>query len=98
MAKTYNRYIKSKFFTSSEKIEIKKSGQSHDKNYFNYNQTQFYALAHRPGVVAWIASHCNTISEREKYVNELIKHIQVDKFGGCSNVPTKFHSCSIIQK
>ena len=93
-----NRYIKSKYFTSSEKIEIKKSGQSHDKNYFNYNQIQFSALAHRPGAVAWMASHCNTISDREKYVNELMKHIQVDIFGGCSNVQTKFHSCIDCQK
>ena len=45
----------------------------------------FRALAHRPRAVAWIASHCNTGSDRERYVNELRRHIQVDIFGLCGN-------------
>ena len=56
----------------------------------------------RPGVVAWMVSHCNTKSEREKYVNELMKHIKVDIFGWCSEVPTKYRGCrscpNIIKK
>ena len=44
---------------------------------------EFRALAHRPKAVAWIVSHCDTKSEREKYVEELQKHIEVDIFGAC---------------
>ena len=33
-----------------------------------------------PGAVAWIVSHCDTESDREKYVEELKKHIQVGTF------------------
>ena len=38
---------------------------------------EFRALAHRPKAVAWIVSHCDTESDREMYVEELQKHIQV---------------------
>ena len=33
--------------------------------------------------VAWFASNCNTNSNREKYVQELQKHIDVDIYGKC---------------
>ena len=46
---------------------------------------EFHALAHRPRGVAWIVSHCNSESGRERYVNELSKHIEVDIFGSCGN-------------
>ena len=46
----------------------------------------FRALARRPKGVAWIVSHCNSQSGREKYVNELSKHIEVDIFGSCGNL------------
>ena len=36
-------------------------------------------------LVAWIVSHCDTDSEREKYVQELQKHIPVDIYGRCGN-------------
>ena len=47
---------------------------------------EFHALAQRPREVAWIVSHCNSNSDREKYVNELQKHIHVDIFGRCGNI------------
>lgn len=47
---------------------------------------EFHALAHRPKGIAWLVSHCNSDSERERYVNELRKHIQVDIFGQCGNI------------
>jgi len=34
-------------------------------------------------LVAWFVSHCLTQSRREKYVNILRKHIDVDIYGGC---------------
>ena len=64
--------------------------------------SKFFALAHRPRGAAWLVSHCNSDSERERYVNELSKHMQVDIFGQCGNVlcsSLKNVSCSdyIIQ-
>jgi hypothetical protein len=35
--------------------------------------------------VAWFVSHCETSSHRELYAKELVKHIDVDIFGGCGN-------------
>ena len=34
-------------------------------------------------LVAWVVSHCNTFSKRERYVEELQKHIAVDVMGSC---------------
>ena len=34
-------------------------------------------------LMAWIVSHCETNSLREKYISELSKYIQIDIFGGC---------------
>ncbi|KZS16765.1 putative Alpha--fucosyltransferase C [Daphnia magna] len=34
---------------------------------------------------AWMVSHCNTHSQREKYVKELSKYIDVDTYGQCGN-------------
>ena len=33
--------------------------------------------------VAWVSSHCETVSKREDYVSELQKHLLVDVFGKC---------------
>ena len=44
---------------------------------------RFIELAQRPPRIAWIVSNCNTDSDRERYVNELKKYIQVDVFGSC---------------
>jgi len=39
----------------------------------------------KPKLVAWIASNCDTHSDREDYVTELKKHIQVDVYGKCGD-------------
>lgn len=31
----------------------------------------------------WVVSHCNTISKREKYINEMSKYIGIDTYGKC---------------
>ncbi|EFX82107.1 hypothetical protein DAPPUDRAFT_241186 [Daphnia pulex] len=36
--------------------------------------------------VAWMVSHCNTHGQRETYVKELSKDIDVDIYGGCGNL------------
>jgi alpha-1,3-fucosyltransferase len=36
--------------------------------------------------VAWMVSHCNTHGQRETYVKELSKYIDVDIYGGCGNL------------
>ena len=43
----------------------------------------FWKLSRRPTKVAWIVSNCKSPSEREKYVDELKRHVQVDIFGRC---------------
>ena len=39
---------------------------------------EFRNLAKRPKAVAWIVSHCDTLSDRESFVRELKNHIQVN--------------------
>lgn len=34
-------------------------------------------------MVAWFVSHCGTASEREVYVNDLAKYIEIDSYGTC---------------
>ena len=46
---------------------------------------EFRALARRPRAVAWIVSHCDTDSDRERFVEELREHIEVDVFGACGS-------------
>ena len=36
--------------------------------------------------VVWMASHCETNSRREKYVQQLREHMAVDVYGGCGNM------------
>ena len=63
-----------KVTTPSKKQELEKNGNW--SKYFDYDEfvatlhskhEDFYALAKRPGAVAWIVSHCTTGSERERY-------------------------------
>eukprot|EP00429_Kryptoperidinium_foliaceum_P028827 CAMPEP_0176150796 /NCGR_PEP_ID=MMETSP0120_2-20121206/77002_1 /TAXON_ID=160619 /ORGANISM="Kryptoperidinium foliaceum, Strain CCMP 1326" /LENGTH=121 /DNA_ID=CAMNT_0017487737 /DNA_START=60 /DNA_END=421 /DNA_ORIENTATION=+ len=54
----------------------------------------FLDLAKRKGKVAWIVSHCLTESQREDYVYQLRKHIDVDEFGGKCN-PSRSATCDI---
>ena len=51
----------------------------------NSRPESFRALAHRPRRIAWIVSHCNSNSDRERYVSELRNYIPVDIFGKCGN-------------
>ncbi|XP_063601704.1 alpha-(1,3)-fucosyltransferase C-like [Penaeus indicus] len=41
------------------------------------------SFVERPRLVAWMSSHCATVSKREEYVLELAKFIPVDKYGSC---------------
>ena len=43
-------------------------------------------------LVAWIVSHCNTSSERERYITELGTFIPVDIYGKCGNLSCGNHS------
>lgn len=56
------------------------------QNYCNYTALvgTDYAMKKQSNVtVAWFISVCETQSEREKYVEELQKHIKVDIYGAC---------------
>ena len=48
-----------------------------------------YPLSSRNGSVAWAVGHCDTDSQREKYVESLAKYIDVDIYGKCGT-----HQCS----
>ncbi|KAK8391620.1 hypothetical protein O3P69_017272 [Scylla paramamosain] len=41
------------------------------------------AFLERPRLVAWMSSHCHTISRREDYVRRLQLHVPVDIYGAC---------------
>ncbi|XP_045583922.1 alpha-(1,3)-fucosyltransferase C-like [Procambarus clarkii] len=41
------------------------------------------AFLSRPKTVAWMVSHCHTLSGRELYVKELQQYLQVDVYGAC---------------
>ena len=43
--------------------------------------------------VAWVVSNWKTLSEREKYVNELKRHIDVDIYGKCGTLPCVSQNC-----
>jgi len=49
-------------------------------------------LSNKTKNVAWIVSHCNTLSRRESYVNEMQKYIAVDIFGKCGDNKCKTNS------
>ena len=59
----------------------------------NYPKKNYPKLANKTGTIAWMASHCNTKSDRENYINELMKHIPVDIYGGCSYHATNYRGC-----
>ncbi len=44
-----------------------------------------FPFAERTRDVAWVVSHCDTKSNRERYVRELKRYIDVDIFGKCGN-------------
>ncbi|XP_042888437.1 alpha-(1,3)-fucosyltransferase C-like [Penaeus japonicus] len=41
------------------------------------------SFVERPRLIAWMSSHCSTVSKREEYVRELSRYIPVDKYGSC---------------
>jgi len=66
----------------------------------NYNRlatgpepTPLPALEARSRAIAWIVSHCDTISGRELYVDLLQEHMPVDIYGSCGDhkCPTSAH-------
>ncbi|KAL8600842.1 hypothetical protein ACOMHN_056500 [Nucella lapillus] len=43
-------------------------------------------VARKTKMAAWLVSNCRTHGKREKYIALLQKHMQVDKYGGCSDM------------
>jgi len=44
------------------------------------------AIKNKTKLVAWVVSHCDAMSGRNQYVEELIKHISVDIYGKCGSL------------
>ena len=78
-----------------EKFDISEFASS-----LNSRQNNFCTLADRPKGIAWIVSHCNSDSDRERYVCELRNYIDVDIFGTCGSHlwPTKKLSALYTKK
>lgn len=52
----------------------------------NYNDTLLWELwPYKTKMAAWFVSHCETLSRREKLVEELQKYIEVDIYGKCGS-------------
>jgi alpha-1,3-fucosyltransferase len=47
--------------------------------------------------VAWMVSHCTTSSNREEYVRQFSKHINVDIYGKCGNLGTPASNNILLQ-
>ena len=56
----------------------------YDKMY-NLRHVDYTKKKRKDVPVAWLVSVCKTQSKREKYVNQLKKHIPVDIYGGCGD-------------
>nr|XP_027217569.1 alpha-(1,3)-fucosyltransferase C-like [Penaeus vannamei] len=41
------------------------------------------SVVEKPQLVAWLSSHCGTLSKREDYVQELSNYVSVGKYGSC---------------
>ena len=77
--KTTNKIIKPNSFINYE-----------NEKQFIYNLREYglNELQERTKDIAWIVSHCNTISKRENYVKEMQKYherLKIDAFGKCGN-------------
>lgn len=64
----------------------------------NLNTNYEPNLSSKTKNVAWIVSHCNTLSRRESYVNEMQKYIAVDIFGKCGDKKCKNCYAEIAQQ
>lgn len=51
----------------------------------------FQKIKKKTKMAAWMVSHCDTDSQREKYVKELERYIDVDTYGGCGNLSCARH-------
>ena len=55
------------------------------------------AIQNKTKLVAWLVSNCNSKSGRDRYVEELEKHINVDVYGNCRqlkcNNENKTYAC-----
>ena len=40
-------------------------------------------ISNKTKLVAWMVSHCSTASRREEYVEELMRHVEVEVYGDC---------------
>ncbi len=67
---------------SDPSYQWEKYDNSHVLEVMNHSE-DFLSLAKRPYRVAWLTSHCDTVSRREEYVKELSKHVDVKVFGEC---------------
>lgn len=57
----------------------------HSVKYRRYKKMNLDYMAGKTRNVAWFVSHCETQSQRENYVKELQKYIDVDIYGKCGN-------------
>jgi hypothetical protein len=60
----------------------------------NERQLNNNSLKLKKKPIVWIVSNCNTFSQREKYIKELNKFIQIDIYGKCG-IPCSNHQCKI---
>lgn len=51
--------------------------------YYSHNNKQMIQFNHDLASVVFLQSDCDTMSGREDYVRELMKHMKVDSYGGC---------------
>ncbi len=71
----FGAFVQKKDLTPIERLFEKKHG--------NEENNTLLSVLKKPKLVAWIVSHCKTPSQREKYVDELKKYIDIDIFGRC---------------
>ncbi len=56
------------------------------------NATIKSSIQKKTKAVAWMVTHCNTHSQREKYIKELGKYIEIDIYGPCGNLYCPRHA------
>ena len=74
--------------TTHEKIQPNSFRDNYDKNQFiDITEFGLTKLTKRTNDIAWLVSHCDTMSKREDYVKEMQKYkiLEIDVFGKCGN-------------
>ena len=88
---SYGNFINRK---TEEKI-MPNSFIEYDESQIINNLTMYglTELENRSRDVAWVVSHCNTISKREDYVKEMeiYKRLKIDIFGRCGKRTSEIH-------